>query len=106
MNDFMLDEGYPTEEWIMFIKNFKYETMPIMDFVNLLRNNWWSPDWGFHLKRKYKRTRKLYLSTGGWSGNEETIDAIISNFWLRHLMGYSQWNIGGHYIFKIRDMEE
>jgi len=102
MKDFMLDEGYPTDEWIEFINNFKTETMPIIEFVELLRNNWWRPDWGFRLGRKYKGTIKLFLSTGGWSGNEETINAILSNIYLRFLLGYSQWNAGGHYVFEIR----
>jgi hypothetical protein len=99
---FELDnDGYPTDEWISFIKNFDNKTMPIMEFVELLRNNWWMSDWGFNLQRKYNGIRKLFLSTGGWSGNEETINAILSNFWLRNLLGYTQWNRGGHYIFEI-----
>ena len=103
MEDYILDnEGYPTDEWIKFIQIFTLDTMPIMEFVELLRNNWWYPDWGFYLKRKYNNYRKLYLSTGGWSGNEETIEAILSNFTLQYLLGYSQWNVGGHYIFNIR----
>ena len=95
------NDGYPSEKWIKFIKDFESDTMPIMEFVELLRHNWWSPDWGYRLQRQYRGIRKLHLSTGGWSGNEETINAIISNFWLRNLLGYSQWNIGGHYKFKI-----
>lgn len=100
--DFNLDEdGYPTEEWINFIKKFDGNTMPIMDFVELWKANWWQLNYGFHMKRKYKGIIKLYVSTGGWSGNEETINAIVSNFWLNISLGYYQWNRGGHYIFHI-----
>ena len=99
---FNLDiDGYPTEDWINFIRNFKAGTMPIMDFVELWKENWWNPDWGFSIHRKYKGIIKLCVSTGGWSGNEETINAITSNFWLNMYLGFYQWNRGGHYVFHI-----
>ena len=101
--DFNLDDdGYPTEEFIDFIKKFDAKTMSIFDFIELWRANWWMPDWGFHIKRKYKGIVRILVSTGGWSGNEETISAIKSNFWLRQLLGYYQWNTGGHYKFRIK----
>ena len=97
------DDGYPTEEYLKFITDFTHETMPIIDFVlGVLQDGWYFGDWGFKLGRKYKGIRKLELHTGGWSGNEDVIHAIINNFWLTHFkMKYVKWCTGGHYYFEI-----
>ena len=100
------DEGYPTEEWLQFIRNYKPdESLPLIQFVEeVLVDGWWMPDWGFKLHRKYGGKRKLELHTGGWSGNEEVIDAILSNIWLIHCkMRYLMWKAGGHYYFELND---
>lgn len=39
------------------------------------------------------------FSTGGWSGAEDVIEALLSKFWISHL--HVQWNRGGHYIFEV-----
>jgi len=92
--------GYPTSEFLKFIKDYK--TMPIMEFLEILRDGWHFRDNGFRLKRKYKGKRKLELHTGGWSGNEETISSILSNTYLTHFkMRYVRWEAGGHYYFEI-----
>jgi hypothetical protein len=98
------DEGYPTEEWLQFIKTYKPdESLPLLTFVKkVLVDGWYMSDWGFVLHRKYKGIHKLELHTGGWSGNEETIAAITSNMWLTHFqMRYVMWRTGGHYYFEL-----
>jgi hypothetical protein len=101
----LLDNGgYPTDDYLTFIKDYTYETMPVMQFVNLLSEGWYFGDWGFELHRKYKGKRKLELHTGGWSGNEEIIEAILSNVYLTQFqMRYVEWHTGGHYYFEIQD---
>ena len=102
--DVLLDEeGYPTEEYIAFVKGYNNQTMLIMEFVeDVLQDGWYFGDWAFKLFRKYKGKRKLLLSTGGWSGNEEIIDAILGNVYLTHSkMKYIGWKRGGHYTFEI-----
>ncbi len=98
------DEGYPTDEYIAFIKGYTSKTMPIINFVlDILQDNWQYGEWGFKLGRVYKGVRKLELHTGGWSGNEEIIAAITSNIWLTAFkMKYVKWYTGGHYYFEIR----
>lgn len=99
---FLDEDGYPTEEYLNFIKNFNHETMPILDFVEVLQDGWYFGDWGFKLHRKYKGKIKLELHTGGWSGNEEIIETILKNIWLTHFnMRYVRWHTGGHYYFEI-----
>jgi hypothetical protein len=103
--EILLDEnGYPTDEWLDFIKDYKPEVMPIMDFLKLLERGWYLSNWGFRLHKKYKGIRKLELHTGGWSGNEITINVILDNIFLKWLhMKYYQWNVGGHYYFEITE---
>lgn len=97
-------EGYPTKEWLEYIRNYKpNEDLPIISFIEMiLIDGWWMPDWGFIFHRAYKGKRKLELHTGGWSGNEETMRAILSNMWLTHFqMRYIMWRTGGHYYFEV-----
>lgn len=95
-------EGYPTEEWLAYIRAIRPGTIPIMEFVSLICDNWHHGDYGFKLYRKRKDKQKLELSTLGWSGNEDTINAILCNVYLTHLaMTYSQWRVGGHHLFII-----
>lgn len=99
------DHGYPTAEWLQFIKEYAPdESLPLIRFIDMvLIDRWWMPDWGFKLHRAYRGVRKLELHTGGWSGNEETIEAILSNMHLTHFsMRYVKWTTGGHYYFEIK----
>jgi len=59
------NEGYPTDEFLEFIRNYTPDIMPIMEFLNILADGWHFYDWGFKLGRKYKGVRKLELHTGG-----------------------------------------
>jgi hypothetical protein len=99
------NEGYPTEEFLDFVRTFRPNGIITMnDFVEgYLKAAWW-PDgtWGFTYKRKIKDRRTLRLSTGGWSGNEEIIAAIKENFPLSlFYMRMVQWRVGGGYTFKV-----
>ena len=100
----MDDGGYPTEEFLDFIKQYEPdESLPVMDFIEKVISTAWMHR-GFKLHRKYRGIRKLELHTGGWSGNEETIGAITSNIYLTHFkMKYVMWRTGGHYYFEIRE---
>lgn len=90
------DEGYPTEEWLQYIRDFNGD---ILDFLGLLMDGW---SGGFKLHRKYRGKRKLELRTGGWSGNEEIVSAILYNVNLTHVyMRYTMWRAGGYYCFEL-----
>lgn len=41
----------------------------------------------------------LHFSTGGWSGAEDLIAALMTKFWIAHI--HLQWRRGGHYIFEV-----
>ena len=101
--DLLDDGGYPTDDYLEYIKKYTGEVLPINDFVEyVLQDGWWMPEWGFRLRRKYRGVRKLELHTGGWSGNEDIMEAILGNIHLtRREMQYVMWRTGGHYYFEI-----
>jgi hypothetical protein len=91
---------YPSDESLEFIKKFdclKYGCLPLLEFIEQI---WWASEWGYCLKGK--RVKRLYLSTGGWSGNEEIISALHDNF-MFWSMCWKQSRRGGHYIFEIKE---
>ena len=86
-------DGYPTDKTLRVIKNWPYN-----DFQGLMvfiRVAWWMPEFGWRSWGK-----KYWLSTAGWSGNEDIIRALERNmmFWL---MCWQSSRRGGHYIFEI-----
>jgi len=91
------NEGYesPTVEDLIYIAEFIAGPPGSWhDMMEFVRSRWWLPEWGF------RRTKKsYYLSTGGWSGNEQLISALMDNriFWARHWMSV---RAGGHYVFR------
>ncbi len=95
----MLDEhGYPTKKALKKIKKWSDKDMlGLMEFVKKL---WYYPDWGWHEENEDDRVRYL-IDTGGWSGNEDVIDAMCSNlmFWA---FCWVQSRRGGHYIFEVK----
>jgi len=94
--------GYPTEKFLSFIRNYTPKVMPIFDFLIILKNEWYASNWGFKMHNKYDKKRKLELHTGGWSGNEELIQAIKANPYLTSFtMKYVSWKTGGHFYFEI-----
>jgi hypothetical protein len=98
------DGQYPTEDYLRWLAQYKpSKEFTFQQFIEHLRTVWWMPDWGFGLKRKYGDYQGLELHTGGWSGNEEIIGALMQNSYLYyHWMNVQMWRAGGHYYFKLR----
>jgi hypothetical protein len=91
----MDENGYPAEEELQKIKNWKIETdndfVDLMHYVELL----WSYTYPYFDEEK---GMKFSLSTGGWSGNEDIIRALEENmfFWMFYWQSSER---GGHYVF-------
>lgn len=102
--DLIDENGEPTEEWLNFLRTWDADTGVTIQqiFTDLLTDGLWNPDWCLVIKKPYKGERKIEIHTGGMSSNEQVVDAILENFWLRHLSGYYMWKIGGHHYFKIK----
>lgn len=101
-NSYLDEDGYPTEETLKKIALWDYnDPEGWFDFIKPL---WMHRDWGWHESIemdgiKNKQVCRLYISTGGWSGNESIITAMRENSLLWHFQWYSSRR-GGHYIFE------
>jgi hypothetical protein len=110
------DDGYPTQEALDKIVNWRGNFIDLMTYVKSI---WWMPDWGWHLLEgpevtlgedsdyvPTQYTRMYYkISTGGWSGNEDIIEALQKNpiFWS---MCWQSSRRGGHYEFDVLESKE
>ena len=100
---------YPTDGELRIIQRWdilKYNIPQLIDYIQAI---WWRPDWGFHLRKGRERIfkkacMKLELHTGGWSGNESIIGALMHNF-LFWSMFFEKHITGGHFYFEIRMKE-
>ena len=82
---------YPSEEDLKKISEWPYaDYHGLMEFIHGL---WAFDAWGFTREEDI-----YYISTGGWSGNEDVIWAVKENhmFWALY---WQQSKRGGHYIF-------
>jgi len=88
--------GYPTEATLRAIKKW-----PRQDFWGLAQfvcEAWYYPD---YIKRK---GRKLQLCTGGWSGNEDIIRALMKHF-IFWSVCWQKSERGGAYWFELPKIE-
>lgn len=106
------DDGmYPTDEALDLIESYAYDGGDtgenLKEWFRIIRAMWWHADWGWHEEDDkddifHKDPIKRYhISTGGWSGNESIIGAMMENrlFWA---MSWEQSRRGGHYIFSFK----
>ena len=87
------ERDYPTEAELQTIRDWPLtDPRGLMAFVKSI---WWSSDWGWAEKGE-----RYFISTGGWSGNEEIISVLMekSIFWSMYWTGSHR---GGHYEFEI-----
>ena len=88
-------DGYPTRESLNKLKNYDLMHRPASEFLELLAETW---KWGIDLKGRHLR-----LATGGWSGNEETMEYLNKNFMFN--MCWVSSHRGGLHIYHFsKDM--
>ncbi len=120
MNNFD-EQGYPTEEALEAIRKWEItgnDNQKVHDLLDFVEELWYYPeffcwykttilkDWGNADGSKCKvKYRKLLISTGGWSGNEDVIDALHENlmFWMLY---WYKTERGGHYWFEIPEVKK
>lgn len=91
------EDGYPTKEALKRIKNWDWlKHHNLIEFLDFIKSLW---QWEDRFVLRGKQVLKLYLSTGGWSGNESIIDALHNNFFWTAF--WEKSIRGGHYWFKI-----
>jgi len=107
------DEGYPAEAWID-----KFEALPMpaigpaqaADFlVNRL------PEIAKTISCMQVRIedtkdefrgnpmKRVEYITGGWSGAEDLIGAMLGQFWIKHY--HSLWKRGGYFVFEVPETD-
>ena len=86
---------YPTEEQLEIIKTWDILKKPVKELIEYIEPLWEYPD------RFVYKEHSLYLSTGGWSGNESIVEALQLNF-LFWGMYWFKSERGGHYWFNDR----
>ena len=96
-------EGYPTEETLQDIRNWKItDRVSASELMNFCFTAW--SDYGTKAYTDWEGYVSGYttceLHTGGWSGNEDIMGALMDN--------YVFWNFcwkeskrGGHYKFDL-----
>ena len=92
-------DGYPTEETLRVIA--AWPTDKLDDLVPFVCEAWSYPDRAQHDEAK----ATLYLSTGGWSGNEDIIGALEENFMFWATYWFKSQR-GGHYWFRLRGYKD
>ena len=102
-DEWLDDEGYPTDKALDRVSDWEKHYDEMLAFV---RSIWRYAASGYYAEAEGEEdpSEKVYrLSTAGWSGNEEIIDALRDNkiFWA--LCWYSSTR-GGHYVFKVPAM--
>ena len=97
----MVDKyGYPTKKELKTIIEWEINSnKDVCALIEHIRAMWQYADVGY-FELKGKHVLHLRLSTGGWSGNEDIINALQKNyvFWLLY---WQKSKRGGHYWFRI-----
>lgn len=93
-------DGYPTDAELDRVRTWTIKSNADCDaLLEFVRSIWRNADWGIR-----RSGHAWYVSTGGWSGNEDVIGELRGNvvFWI------SYWVLsrrGGHYIFAPSNWE-
>lgn len=93
-------DGYPTPETLETVKKWdcigRENKLALLAYVH---KAWWAPEY-FRIEND-----RYYVSTVGWSGNEDLIIALERNF-LFWGMCWVQSRCGGHYIFEVDEPDD
>ena len=100
MSDYLDEEGYPTEEALDMIASWNHKD--IQGWFDFIRSLWALTEWKTEeVSVGYgdRMVTRYTFGTGGWSGNEDLIGAMMRNkvVWL---VTWVQSRRGGHYIFE------
>jgi hypothetical protein len=91
---------YPSEQVLKIIQEWDIIKQGLLPLIDLIKGEWEFADVGYFKKTR----RRLYLSTAGWSGNEEIIMALQKNF-VFWAVCWMKEERGGHYTFEIKKIK-
>ena len=103
-------DGYPTEDELEKIKT--WGANDYFGWFEFIKTCWWAADWGWSEEdgtERFSPNEPVHwwrISTGGWSGNESVIAAMLSTKIAQG--GSGLWDMawystrrGGHYEFLL-----
>lgn len=102
-------EGYPAEEWIDRFEALPFTTITPAEAADFLVNR--LPEVAKTIscmqvrvadaKDEYsdRPMKRVEYITGGWSGAEDLIGAMLGQFWIKHY--HSLWKRGGYFVFEV-----
>ena len=107
MSEWLDEDGYPTDVALDRIEYWSYNDPK--GWFEFIFSIWLDFDsWGWkekdepHDQKENTMAHRYYISTSGWSGNEDIIRAMQQN----HVLWSDTWvqsRRGGHYIFEVKD---
>ncbi len=103
VEDWVDDDGYPTEEALEWIKTYDVVEKGYKEVFDKIFELWaiYEPYYaGYDHNILGKMFDVWELSTAGWSGNESIVAAMEQN-WLLWAMTWYSSKRGGHYVFHI-----
>jgi len=90
---------YPTDASLKVIQKWDFSKKGVDGFLDFIERFWHWPDWGF-----VRSGNRLELYTGGWSSNEDIIEAMkVTLFWSAC---WKKSERGGRYFFELDDFFE
>jgi hypothetical protein len=110
MASYASDQGYPAEAWIEWFDALDALAFDFMDAADFLIHRLPSiaetiscltvriEDGKDELLRKVP-VKRIEYHTGGWSGAEDLIQAMLKQFWIAHF--HTRWERGGHFYFEV-----
>jgi len=92
-------DSYPYDAELAEIRDYDLLHRPVSGLVALLFAVW---NWGIRDEWVTRRGTRLYLATGGWSGNEDIIKALQENLLFWSMCWYKSMR-GGAFWFHLDD---
>lgn len=86
--------GYPTEDTLETIRHWPIAETGLESLLRFIQTAWEYPN------MMTEQNGLWMFSTGGWSGNEELIDAFEALPWRNLAKGEASF-IGGHYVIAL-----
>jgi len=91
---------YPSDEFLQSVRTYDVIKNGPCNLIRSLKDEWRWPDY----IRWHPKTRTLKISTGGWSGHEDIMQALAENR-MFFMMYWRASLVGGHYTFRIRKID-
>jgi hypothetical protein len=104
------DEGYPAGPWIEKFEALDRfaldpqaaaafltcDILPIVATISCVRVD---IENGRDELFRDEPVKRIEYHTGGWSGAEDLIEAMLKQFWISHF--HTRWERGGHFYFEV-----